>query len=643
MARKKYTQRYSEEIVQQLKLAFPGLLEEILKGEVALTAKQLMVNPPISLEGSRTTLVQFIEWMEKNNPILSGFGTLYKQHGDMTSLLYTLIQDLGDLRKIAKKDKFAHVNDEDKTLFLMYDTIQLTYKLLMNSLYGATIEKSSFFYNPYFGPAVTYTGVVIITTSMNVFEKFMSANVSFRKLHDILTYVNNIIKEDYNPYEYVTSGVDKEIVIEFLYSKLMDKTPNNKRIIKNVINGLSEIDTLKVYLKNNIYETIDRSPKIQEILKGMLGNTDFLDPNEPPEAYMDGLSEMWTILDTLVHYDYLDFYRYENSEYGERKTILTVDTDSNFLYLYPFFKYCKDKFNIDDTEMIRMTTTNVIMFVLTSLITKCYQTLTKAFGIQDESQRKLIAMKNEFYYSRIMLTNSKKNYSGIINLQEGNILEPAKHDIKGLAIKKVSTNKEVRKEFTRILQEDILSSKEIDVSRILSAYSDLEDRIRESLLNGELSFAIPGKVNAVSSYKDPYTQQTVRGSLIWNALYPNKEIVFPEKVNFVKLKDYSYEEICTLISESESITDDEKQSFINALENCLYSNEKMAKYGFRVLCIPKSVTRIPEWLIPFINVNKMIEDNMRPGFKMLESLEFNILSYQVGDDKGEVASNIVNI
>lgn len=643
MAKKKFTQRYTDEMVEQLKLIYPRISESRIREVVAAKARQSIVNPPISLEGSSTTLLQFIDYVESTNPILSGFGTLYRQHGDMSSLLYVLVNDLIDLRKVAKAKKFEHINDEDKTLCQMFETMQLTYKLLNNSLYGATIEKSSFFYNPYFGPSVTYTGVVIITTSMNLFEKFMSSNVCFRKLTDVITYVNNIVKENYNPYDYVEYGVEKEKLVEFLYKNLKDKTPKNKEVINRMVEQMSESDVLKVFLKNNIYETIDRSQKLQDCLKSMLGNTNFLDPNEPPKEYLESLSTMWDILNTVVHYDYLDFYRYENAEYGPRRTILTVDTDSNFLYLYPFFKYCKEKFDIEDSDIVRMTTTNIIMYVLTSLITQCYETLTKAFGIEDQSQRKIIAMKNEFYYSRIMLTNSKKNYSGIIKLQEGNMLNPPKHDIKGLAIKKVSTNKEIRKEFTRILKDEILDSDVIEITKILSSYNSLEDRIKDSLNQGELQFAIPGKVNAVSSYKDPYTQQTVRGSLIWNALYPNQEIVFPDKINFVKLKDFDYETICNMINDSTDISDEEKQFFISALERTLFSNERMAKYGFRVLCMPKSINKIPKWLIPFINVSKMVEDNMKSGFKILESLGFNVLSYQVGDEKGEVSSNIVNI
>lgn len=648
MARAKFTARYVDELTSQIRLIYPTLEEEKVKEFVRTICRKKFRNPKIKIVDDNKkvkvmNLIQFIDYIETEVPILSGFGTLYRQHGDLSSLLYVLVNDLIKLRKDAKNEMFKHINDEDPTLRMMFNTMQLTYKLLNNSLYGATIEKSSFFYNPNFGPSVTYTGVVIITTSLNVFEKFMSNNFYFRHIGDLTTYVNNIRKEDYNPFNYVDSAIDKETLINYLFDKLQNGTEDDRLRIVSLVDGLSEEDITKIYLKNNLYATIDNSVKLQELFKKILGNTDFMDPNEPPEEYLGTLNELWDIMNIIVHYDYLDFYRYENAEYGERKTILTVDTDSNFLYLYPFFDYCRNKFGLEDTDIIRMTTTNVIMYVLTALITQCYETLTKAFNIKDASQRKIIQMKNEFYYNRIMLTNSKKNYSGIINLQEGKVLDPPKHDIKGLAIKKVSTNKEVRKFFTKLLKEDILESKEIEISSILQKYSGFEDRIRDSLKSGDITFAVPGKVNAIDSYKEPYTQQTVRGSILWNALYPNKEIVFPDKINFVKLKDREYDEIMQMINSNPSLSDDDKNYFCEVITNTIFKDDKMAKYGFKILCMPKSQSKIPDWLVQFVDIDKIIEDNMKPGLKLLESLEFKMLSYQVGDEKGELASNIINI
>lgn len=648
MARAKFTARYVDELTSQLRLIYPTLEEEKLKGLVRIICRRKFKNPTVKIVNDNKNvktmnLVQFIDYIETEVPILSGFGTLYRQHGDLSSLLYVLVNDLIKLRKDAKNEMFKHINDEDQTMRMMFNTMQLTYKLLNNSLYGATIEKSSFFYNPNFGPSVTYTGVVIITTSLNVFEKFMSNNFYFRHIGDLTTYVNNIRKEDYNPFSYVDSAIEKETLINYLFDKLQNGTEDDRLRIVSLVDGLSEENITKIYLKNNLYATIDNSVKLQELFKKILGNTDFMDPNEPPEEYLGTLNELWDIMNIMVHYDYLDFYRYENAEYGERKTILTVDTDSNFLYLYPFFDYCKKKFGLEDNDIIRMTTTNVIMYVLTALITQCYETLTKAFNIKDVSQRKIIQMKNEFYYNRIMLTNSKKNYSGIINLQEGKVLDPPKHDIKGLAIKKVSTNKEVRKFFTKLLKEDILESKEIEISTILQKYSGFEDRIRDSLKSGDITFAVPGKVNAIESYKEPYTQQTVRGSILWNALYPNKEIIFPDKINFVKLKDREYDEIMEMINSNPSLSDNDKNYFCEVITNTIFKDDKMAKYGFKILCMPKSQSKIPDWLVQFVDIDKIIEDNMKPGLKLLESLEFKMLSYQVGDEKGELASNIINI
>lgn len=50
---------------------------------------------------------------------------------------------------------------------------------------------------------------------------------------------------------------------------------------------------------------------------------------------------------------------------------------------------------IEDKDIYRVTTINVIMYILTSLITEHYEMLTSSFGIKDADKRKFISMKNE--------------------------------------------------------------------------------------------------------------------------------------------------------------------------------------------------------------------------------------------------------
>ena len=86
-------------------------------------------------------------------------------------------------------------------------------------------------------------------------------------------------------------------------------------------------------------------------------------------------------------------------------------------------------------------------------------------------------MKSEFIYKRILLTKNKKNYGGIITGELGKLLTKPALDIKGLAIRKTTVSKMLRNEFTSILENDILSAKQIDLKSIIDKYDRLGERV----------------------------------------------------------------------------------------------------------------------------------------------------------------------
>lgn len=637
--------KYLKELVNQFMMLHPDEDRNVVVERAKKLCKERMINPSAKLNTKDTNLSSIVKYIEKNKPILTGYGTMFMQHAEKKSVEYELVKDLKVMRDVHKKAKWEHLYDEDKTIYNISDTSQLTYKLLNNSFFGAENEPNSFFYHPLMGPSITQTGVVIITTSINLFEKAVTSNIFFRSFTDVVTYVYNIINnEDYDIFKYVSRVPSIKEVTDFIFDRMETMTAYNRNRVEELISILSEEDRSKVFYKNNFYAFMDDSIEFTNILETLIGNDKFTDPNKPPEEYIERLDTLWEIFDTVIHYNYMDFYRMENAKYKKRKTILTCDTDSNFLYLFPFYLYCfylSD--NMEDTHDNRYITLNIMMYILTKLIAKCYNSLTTKCGIEDEEERNLISMKNEIFYSRILLTESKKNYSGTIYAKEGKILDKPSHDIKGLAIKKVNTNKEVRKEYTKILNDKILNADEISLVAIYREYNELKERIETSIITGSSEFFIPGKVNEVENYVNPFQQQTVRGSLLWNELYPNNPIIFPDKINYVKLKKLTFVETCKVIYECEDIDGEEKERIVDVVNKVVFSDEVFRHYGMTIICCPKSIKQLPSWIIPLIFVDKVIEENLSPGYKILKSIKSNVLSYSKDGIKREIMTNIINI
>lgn len=54
-----------------------------------------------------------------------------------------------------------------------------------------------------------------------------------------------------------------------------------------------------------------------------------------------------------------------------------------------------------------------------------------------------------------------------------------------------------------MLYDNILTPEEINMSTVFNEYDNLKNIIEKSLLKGELTYAIPAKVNEIESYQFP--------------------------------------------------------------------------------------------------------------------------------------------
>jgi hypothetical protein len=611
--------RTTEQYVEQLALVFPDKSREELSSYVERKIQSTLRDRTVTFidDGKKKpqSLLEFTNFMEVEKPIISGYGAIYKRHTDANNMLADMFDYLLVSRKKVKKEMFKHVNDEDRSIYNNLDLSQKTYKLLANSGYGATVEKNSIFYNENFGPSITYTGVVIITTAVNAFETFMSNNFDFEKINDALNYIKNIVSQPYGNNDIIDINITKKELLTYLFEKLADKTQENMNILAEIVKRLTQEEVSKIYYKNNLYKFFENKA-IAEYLNKIAGKKEFLDPNEPPEEITDELKTLWSYLQDWVLYNHLNFYRIKNAESKKRKTVLIVDTDSNFLMLDPFYKYFLKKFpnKIDETDESKVSTVNVATYILANVIEQTYWKLTSELNIPAD-KRTIINMKNEFFYKRLMTTRNKKSYGGLLIMQEGHMFEKPKMDIKGLAIRKVSVNYHVREYFTNMLRDEILTSKDINLGKVFGTFMKLQKDIEKSLRNGEVTYSQPAKVNELESYANPYRMQPLRGAIIWNALFPDQEIVLPTKVNLIKLTASSLEDIANKIPMED----------YEIIKRTIFDNPDLSKYGFTILSMPKSAKAIPDWLTPYIDIETMVNDHVKSGIIMLESLGFKTL------------------
>ena len=130
---------------------------------------------------------------------------------------------------------------------------------------------------------------------------------------------------------------------------------------------------------------------------------------------------------------------------------------------------------------------------------------------------------------------------------------------------------------------------------------EFERHIRQSIQNGERTYLPLGNAKDLNAYKDPYSQQGVRGSIAWNLIYPDKQISFPSKVSILKLNIFSPEDIDDLRNVDIRI--------YNTIIKEIFGSpiKEISSKGLQVLAIPSN-SSIPEWCQPYIDYNTVINN-----------------------------------
>ena len=633
-------------------------------------------------ENQVMTLEQFTNIYLNNPYILSGYACLYKNQHDSINIGAAALEFLLSSRKKYKKKMEAAEHGSDS--YIYYRILQLTYKVLANSYYGILGEKNSVFYNSFVQNSITLTGQDIITNSIVMLESFLSNNVPFFDTDDMINFVNNVCNEksEHNILAYLDEPVTKQELIDYFNSHCEFGKSLDQDILKKIVENLTDEQVAKCFYKNRILELIKNSYFEDALRKMSFSKYE----DNVPEEIRDDLENFKALVIEFCYLDHLVEDRYRRAVKNLRQSIITIDTDSNFINIHRYIVTTMTRlgYSLDDQEK-DTTIMNIFVNVVTEILGKMFWTMTTNLGIPD-THKEIINMKSEFVYKRILLTSNKKNYAGIITSELGKPLSKPSLDIKGLSIKKTTVPKKLRTAFTKVLKEDILQPKEIDLKNIINKYDGLGFDIEKSLQNGYVEYLLPKNVELTSSYKTPDEIEPVRGTIIWNALEPEDTIVPPEKINLLKLdarksdcianvhdlkilqylsrKDYQGAMInciepeyhcadpldairakfANILTEEALTLMIEHPDKYKAIAETVFNIGKtptidISRFGLASIAIPKGNDSIPDYLRPFIDYSTMINNNMTNGYILLKSLGIHCPDVQTTTYK----SNIVSI
>ena len=312
------------------------------------------------------------------------------------------------------------------------------------------------------------------------------------------------------------------------------------------------------------------------------------------------------------------FERIEEDEFGDVKKPISIMERVEDELDYSFYddeiiqmKKSIDPLRIIPQEGVRYSIINVMSYCLTHFVNDYMERYTKNTHSWAEGKDGLINMKSEFLFKTILLTNVKKNYASIQELQEGNVIKGGYFDIKGLAMNKSITNKYTQKRLKKILYEDVLNVNQFDQIKLLKDLAIFEKDMYEMLRTGDKSLYKPRKLKPLVAYDDPLKVGGAKAMLAWNELRDNLEGFDVDGTNNLEVVDVlinvktveklrKHAEECKVKEES-----DYYMNKYNTIKELL--KDKIYKGSITSIAIPLDV-KTPQWVVMFIDYNKIIND-----------------------------------
>lgn len=655
----------------------PEIPDDVIKKILDEAIEEKLMNPEARLENTYThesrdsSLLAVFDWCLETNPIIAANGTFFKQHKDAINPNALMLDEFLTLRKKIKKEMFA-IEDETSRLYKMKDLDQGNEKKLANSYYGGSGMKASAFYNKFTAPSTTKSAQSVISTCMTTFEAFLADSFSFIDINECYYWISVVLEEDvvvddwverkdiedvYNRLSKVVIGAtddDKNGLYEYLKTLTADELTrlywkNNmiaftethsfvKELHHMILEGIRDFEPMKnevdmSLVPDEYLEQVKASKKPIKTWNGIVDYEKFYDPNKPPKSIEKVLK---LLSDTYMKYVYVR-YMYTDRIYKlknfDRWVVTVIDTDSNILSLDTWMEYYLN--NVKEGDYGRSNWDNIFIAVNTAayVITNVITTELLFYGLMSnvaEEYRARYSMKNEFFFSNLILAKVKKRYLSKVLLREGNRLLKPKYDVKGYDFKKASTSDGASKFFMHVVQDMLLEPENVDIKEVMIELQKFRKEVRDSLEAGERIYLPTGNAKEIEAYDAPESEQSVRGAFAWNALYPDKSVELPVKLSILKTNIYELSDVDELRTKdpdmyqkiATSIFGDKTGFFVKRTRD-----GKIKTEGLSVIGIPLN-EKIPDWIIPHIDYSTVVNSVLAPFKSVTET--FNIPSIEEG-------------
>jgi len=630
------------------------------------------------IDGNRskqvTKLTDYISYVTEENKIIAPSFTVYFNTDEKQSLHSNFIEVNTKKRSLHKKEAFKQKMDKNFEMFNYHNTLQKSMKIFNNSLSGAYASAGTVLNNP----SAHYT-LTSVTRSLSgigntLSESVIAGNKHFKDpdttLNHIITIANDvdkvkvknvILKYKINiptPQEAMDAilksstkywrDLEKEMVI-YNYLKKIDgltrayivyhndlyhlRKYNDsfvRKIISSMVNyklvDISEEDADDAL--NSINEWIYNFAMhiLSERLKGVKKSDFTLQDKQHLISIAVNLTDKFNLYEDLFKVFFItNIFPVSIGTVKNlvRETIVLSDTDSTCASYDEWVHWYYGEYNFSP-ESIAVTA--AVMTIMTQAVDHYIKLFGTNMNITYAATQNL-EMKNEFFWKVFVNTNVSKHYFADVFIQEGNIYDVDKFkSLEKKGVHLIAPNayqpiRDIAEELMVTSMETIYSGGKIDFTSYIDKVLAAEDLILDKLKEASPDVLKLEKIKEAKSYKLEPNASPYMHHMLW-------EDVFEDDYGKAPDPTYMAIKIPTTINTKadmrEFVDNIPNESMRIKFDKFLTEKKRETIKTFRFPLILLYNNGIPEEIVPIIDKKKVVLDNCRVLYIVLESLGFYI-------------------
>ena len=637
-----------EDNVIYFKLQYPNADEKVLRKVLLDVAQEHTKNHNAYLHNDyqddmriNTDLLKLYDWYYKNRPIAAGHGTFFYNQNVKKSPIQNVIDGRIAARKEYQKLRDTYIGPNGDTSsyeYQYFEMMQMEAKVKINAIYGAFGAKTFQLYNIYTASSTTGTAQSLISTTAMAFEAFLNNAVKFKSLGELVTMVGNVLEKDEHnlTIDGLTPITDPEMVYNLWRNQFESYSPTYEPVIRNLLRHRSVEDLTRLYYNNNLFAFVENDMIMRRLVRIYDVTTEFRNPNNVPDNIKDDLEFIWEYCREFVFYNHAYTEQINRLKHDPRTRVILIDTDSNVINIKPWVDWTREKVWIRSSSVMNETdmqfsSVNILAYLVTRMARELLDRYANDCNVLPQYHKRLNT-KNEFYFPKILLANVKKRYIGSIKLREGKQVN--KIELKGHDFKKAGVNANIEKELMDIIKRDIIDDPLVNVVQLMTDTAKLENNIRDSIKRRERTYLVRMNCKVARSYVEPYSQGAFTGPILWNLLNPENLIMIPDKCDVVFIN-----------IPNERVLDEKLAPKFPKEAEIIRRNifhgeiEQFKRNGVSYLALPNDDSKIPEWVYPVLDEERIVTRNMGTFYPVLKALTFITIS--AGDNM--YSSNILNV